>query len=170
MPDQLEEIRGWVTGRLPKDWFTAAPEVRVDRDEILVVGKLSEPEVAKDASPSEREATMLGRIQAFREETRGRRMKIADEAEHRFRRKVSWGAESGDVSRLFTHLSVPTMTRLRLTQREVLDTLVDTGVARSRSDALAWCVRLVAKHQADWLKDLQSAYSKVEEVKAEGPE
>lgn len=170
MTDQVEEIRGWLTGRLPDDWFTTTADVSADRDEILVVGKLSEPDVAKDASASEREAAMLGRIQGFREETRGRRMKIADEAEHRFRRKVSWGAESGDVRRLFTHLSTPTMTRLRMTERELLDTLVDTGVARSRSHALAWCVRLVAKHQADWLKDLKEAYGRVEEVKAEGPE
>lgn len=170
MVDQVEEIRGWLTGRLPDDWFTANPEVRVDRDEILVVGKLTEPEVAKGASEGEQEAAMLGRIQAFREETRSRRMKIADEAEHRFRRKVSWGAEAADVRRLFTHLSMPTMTRLRMTERELLDTLVDAGVARSRSHALAWCVRLVAKHQADWLKDLKEAYTRVEEVRAEGPE
>ena len=43
------------------------------------------------------------------------------------------------------------MTRLRQPQRMVLDTLVDAGVARSRSDALAWCVRLVGQHEDDWL-------------------
>ena len=43
------------------------------------------------------------------------------------------------------------MTRLRQPQRLVLDTLVDAGVARSRSDALAWCVRLVGQHEEDWL-------------------
>jgi hypothetical protein len=51
----------------------------------------------------------------------------------------------------------------------VLDTLVDAGVARSRSHALAWCVRLVAEHQDDWLRDLRDALTKVEEVRAEGP-
>jgi hypothetical protein len=61
------------------------------------------------------------------------------------------------------------MTRLRMPERKVLDTLVEAGVARSRSHALAWCVRLVAERQDDWLRDLQEALTKVEEVRAEGP-
>ena len=43
----------------------------------------------------------------------------------------------------------PVMTRLRQPERLVLDTLVDAGVARSRSDALAWAVRLVGEHADD---------------------
>jgi hypothetical protein len=54
-------------------------------------------------------------------------------------------------------------------ERHVLDTLVDAGVARSRSHALAWCVRLVAERQDDWLKDLRTALQQVEQVRAEGP-
>ncbi len=61
------------------------------------------------------------------------------------------------------------MTRLRMNERRVLDTLIDSGVARSRSHALAWCVRLVAERQEDWLKDLRDALKKVEEVRGEGP-
>ena len=61
------------------------------------------------------------------------------------------------------------MTRLRMSERRVLDTLIDSGVARSRSHALAWCVRLVAERQEDWLKDLRDALKKVEEVRGEGP-
>jgi len=96
-------------------------------------------------------------------------MQIADEAERQFGRKVAWGASSGDVKRLFTTMSVPVMTRLRLPERQVLDTLVESGVARSRSDALAWCVRLVGKHEADWMQDLRDALVHVQKVRAEGP-
>ena len=96
-------------------------------------------------------------------------MRIADEAQHRFGRKVSWGATCGDQTVLFTTLAAPAMTRLRMPERRVLDTLVDAGVARSRSHALAWCVRLVAERQDDWLKDLRGALESVEKVRAEGP-
>jgi hypothetical protein len=66
-------------------------------------------------------------------------------------------------------LSVPVMTRLRQRDRLVLDTLVDAGVARSRSDALAWCVRLVGKHSDDWLGQLREAMRTVEQVRDAGP-
>lgn len=85
----------------------------------------------------------FGRISAWREETRQTRMKIAFEAERRFGRKISWGAGVGEQEGLFTQIAAPAMTRLRQPQRQVLDTLVEAGVARSRSDALAWCVKLV---------------------------
>lgn len=55
-------------------------------------------------------------------------------------------------------------------ERAVLDTLIDSGVARSRSEALAWCARLVGKHQAEWLRDLREALTRVEQVRAEGPD
>ena len=96
-------------------------------------------------------------------------MRIADEAEHLFGRKVAWGAACGDVRRVFTSLSLPVMTRLRMDDRAVLDTLVDASVARSRSDALAWCVRLVGQHQADWIAQLRDALTQVEAVREEGP-
>jgi len=95
-------------------------------------------------------------------------MRIADEAERRFGRKVSWGAICGDQRRLFTTLSIPAMTRLRMPERKVLDTLVDSGVARSRSHALAWCVRLVAERQDEWLADLREALKRVEEIREGG--
>jgi hypothetical protein len=66
-------------------------------------------------------------------------------------------------------MSLPVMTRLRMPERAVLDTLVAAGVARSRSDALAWCVRLVGMHQSDWIKGLREALVKVEEVRGKGP-
>ena len=96
-------------------------------------------------------------------------MRIADEAEARFARKVAWGARCGDEEELFTTLSVPVMTRLRLPERQVLDTLVDAGVARSRSHALAWCVRLVGDHEGEWIDQLRDALVHVEKVRSEGP-
>lgn len=164
-----EEAHGWFAGRLPDGWFQGPPEVSVDGDEILVVGVLEEPELPKDAEAPTRDAARAARIKRFREETRETRMAIADEAQRLFGRTVSWGASVGDVRRLFTTLNVPVMTRLRMPEREVLDTLVQGGVARSRSEALAWCVRLVGQHQADWIADLQDALTHVHKVRAEGP-
>ena len=142
--------------------------VQADREEITVIGTLPDPETAAEASDAERSAAAEGRIRRFREETRARRVDIAREAEHRFRRKVSWGVTCGGRTEMFTTLSVPVMTRLRQPERRVLDTLVEGGVARSRSDALAWCVRLVGQHEDSWLADLRSALRRVEEVRSEG--
>ena len=164
-----DEIRGWFVGRLPADWFTGSAEVTTDRDEILVMGTIAPPDLADDEAAETRNAALAARIAGFREDTRARRMKIADEAQHRFARTVSWGVTCADQRVPFTTLSVPAMTRLRQPERRVLDTLVDAGVARSRSHALAWCVRLVAERQDDWLSDLREALTKVEQVRAEGP-
>jgi len=163
-----EKLRGWFTGRLPADWFTAAPDILVDREEITVVGTLAEPTEA-GVSAAERAAAAEGRIRRFREETRARRVEIAREAEHRFRRTVSWGVTCADVTEMFTTLSVPVMTRLRQPERRVLDTLVEAGVARSRSDALAWCVRLTGENADAWLSRLRTALRQVEEVRDQGP-
>jgi hypothetical protein len=164
-----DEIQGWFAGRIPGDWFTGAPEVSVDREEILVVGDLPEPELPADATEDATGAARDARISGHREDTRRQRMRIADEAQRRFGRKVSWGASCGDRRDLFTTLSVPAMTRLRMPERHVLDTLVEAGVARSRSHALAWCVHLVAERQEEWLAELREALEKVREVRAEGP-
>ena len=164
-----DEIEGWFAGRLPEGWFEGPVEVTVDREEITVVGRLAAPAGAEDASEAERAAAVDGRISGFREDTRDRRISIAGEAEHRFRRKVAWGVRVGDRRELFTHLAVPVMTRLRQPERQVLDTLVDAGVARSRSEALAWAVRLVGQHAEEWLTELREAMASVEEVRARGP-
>ena len=164
-----DELQGWFAGRLPTDWFVGAPTVEADRDEILVVGTLAEPDLPSDASADAVAAARASRIAGYREDTRGQRIRIADEAQHRFGRKVSWGASCGDQTVWFTTLAAPAMTRLRMQERRVLDTLVDAGVARSRSHALAWCVRLVAERQDDWLKDLRGALESVEKVREEGP-
>ncbi|MFL5737969.1 MAG: hypothetical protein ACJ76P_11615 [Actinomycetota bacterium] len=164
-----EEVQGWFAGRLPDGWFTGAPEVSADREEILVVGTLPDPEVAKDAAADVVNSAREARIDGFREDTRDQRMRIADEAQQRFGRRVSWGASAGDVRKLFTTLSMPVMTRLRMSERSVLDTLVDAGVARSRSHALAWCVRLVGENQTEWIENLRNALVAVEKARSEGP-
>jgi hypothetical protein len=168
-PTSEEDLEGWFAGRLPGDWFTEAPEVTADREEILIVGALAEPEVGADATEEARASARRARIQRFREDTRDQRIRIAVEAERSLGRKVSWGARVGDVEQLFTTLSVPHMTRLRMNERAVLDTLVDAGVARSRSEALAWCVRLVGKNEEAWIDRLREALVSVEQVRAEGP-
>jgi len=173
--EDLERVRGWFAGRLPDEWKVEAPEVSVDREEITVIVTLADlpPDaVAADASEAERDEARAGRVSAFREDTRRQRMAVADEAQRRFERKVSWGVRLAgipDETALFTHVSAPVMTRLRQPQRLVLDTLVDAGVARSRADALAWCVRLVGQHEEDWLAELRSAMESVADVRAKGP-
>jgi hypothetical protein len=164
-----DDLDGWLAGRLPDGWFTGAPSVTTDREEILVVGELPAPTLDEGADEAARSAAARGRIERFREETRGERMEVARQAEHRYGRKVAWGARIGEVEELFTTLSVPVMTRLRQPERLVLDTLVDAGVARSRSDALAWAVALVGEHAGSWLEDLRGAMSAVDELRTKGP-
>ncbi len=166
MPDELQT---WFASRLPKDWFEGALEITSDGEEILVVGTLPDVELAGGTSAAARAAAQDARIDRFREETREDRVRIAREGERHFRRKVGWGARCGDQLKLFTTASVPVMTRLRMPERSILDTLVAGGVARSRSDALAWCVRLVGMHQKDWIKGLREALVKVDEARGKGP-
>lgn len=167
---EREEITGWFAGRIPQGWFSGTPQVRADREEIWVIGTLPDVQLGSDASKESSAAARAGRIKQFREETREQRMAIAREAQRRYERTVSWGVKLGDHVELFTHLAAPTMTRLRQPQRQVLDTLVDAGVARSRADALAWCVRLVAQHEDDWLTELRGAMSQVADVRTKGPQ
>ena len=164
-----DDASAWFAGRLPDGWFTESPVVVVDREEITVVGSLPslEGEFSDDADRAGAEA---GRISRFREDTRDERIEIARQAEHRYGRKVAWGAKLGGTEQLFTTLSVPVMTRLRQEERLILDTLVDAGVARSRSEALAWAVRLVGEHAEQWLSELRDAMSKVDDLRAKGPE
>ena len=186
----MSDITEWLRGRLPEEWFTGEPEVSVDREEVLVVGTLATPaargedgregpeegaeegagesagEGGAEAAAHHAEA---GRIARFREETRAARMRIADEAEARFGRKVAWGARCGGTRTVFTSLAVPVMTRLRQPERLVLDTLVEAGVARSRSEALAWCVRLVGQHASEWLDELRESLREVQRLREQGP-
>ncbi|MEP6624773.1 MAG: hypothetical protein ABJC79_10035 [Acidimicrobiia bacterium] len=162
----------WFAGRLPEGWFTGTPGVTVDREEIIVTGEVAAPDTGApdDGAPDgAADAAALGRITRFREETRDARMQIAAEAEARYGRKVGWGASIGETRVQFAHLAVPVMTRLRQDERQVLDTLVDSGVARSRSEALAWCVKLVGDHTDSWLSDLRRAMADVDKLRTTGP-
>jgi hypothetical protein len=164
-----QELRGWFTGRIPDGWFTGPPAISGDREELLVIGDLAAIDMGADATLAETTAAMTSRVEVFREETRQHRMHIAEEAEQRFGRKVSWGVRINNETYVFTTLATPVMTRLRQRERAVLDTLVDSGVARSRSEALAWCVRMVADNQGEWIDALRTALSQVETVRAGGP-
>ncbi|MFF5449318.1 hypothetical protein [Streptomyces sp. NPDC012888] len=152
--EQREELRGWFAGRLPVDVYEELVEVVVDREEITVVGRIPANES----------------VEAFRERTREQRIEVAREAERLYRRKVAWGVRVGEERVLFTHLAVPVMTRLRQSERQVLDLLVAGGVARSRADALAWCVRLVGRNTESWLAELRDSLDRVQRVRAQGPD
>ena len=164
-------IESWLRGRLPDVWATvAAPTIVIDREEITITIAVEAPTLPDDASDADRAEAVVGRITGFREDTRERRMSIARDAEHRFQRKVAWAVTVGDRTELFTNVAAPVMTRLRQPERIVLDTLVAANVARSRADALAWCVRLVGRNLDEWLDELREAMSAVDAVRAKGPE
>ncbi|WP_275937876.1 hypothetical protein [Nocardioides oleivorans] len=158
-----DDAADWFRGRLPEGWFSEI-DVTADREEITVVGTLADSQ-ASGADGAEAE----GRIGRFRSETKAERIEIALEAQSRYQRKVSWGVRLGETEALFTHVAAPVMTRLRQPERQVLDTLVDAGVARSRSDALVWSVRLVGEHAEEWLGQLRDAMAEVDKLRGEGP-
>ena len=163
LPDAADAA-DWFAGRLPGEWFAGPASVEIDREEIVVVGELAKPEGEEISA-----AKADGLVARFREDTRPARMQIADEAQRRYGRKVSWGVSWNGKQTIFTHLAVPVMTRLRQPERKVLDTLVDSGVARSRADALAWTVKLAGQHAETWLADLREAMKTVDDLRAEGP-
>lgn len=163
------EIRGWFEGRVADGWFSAL-DVIVDKEEVVVLGTLPTPKLGEGDDDDARRVAASARINGFREDTRERRITIATEAEHLFGKKVSWGARCDGLERRFTVANVPVMTRLLMDERQVLDTLIDAGIARSRSEALAWCVKLVGANQAEWIESLREAISSVEKVRAEGPQ
>jgi hypothetical protein len=147
-------IHEWFAARIPEHWNAEGLDVAADQDEILVVVDLGRDRAG---------------VRDFRESTRDERMALALAAEQTFGKKVSWGARAGDLVVAFTTASVPVMTRLRLPERRILDTLIDAGVARSRSEALAWCVRLVGDKEQEWIAELRSAFEAVEAARSAGP-
>src|SRR5438552_19178822 len=119
---RTDDIVGWFAGRLPDDWYTEPPEVRSDRDEILVVGRLAEPDLGADPDPATAVAARRSRIERHREETRARRIEIARDAQWRYRRRVPWGARRGDGRQLLPTFAAPTGTRRRLGDRRLRHT------------------------------------------------
>ncbi|QIS16666.1 hypothetical protein [Nocardia arthritidis] len=175
LPD-VSDAADWFAGRLPGDWFTGPPTIEIDRDEIVVIGELAfdpaadQPQDADTPAAEIPAATKEGIVARYRESTRPARMQIASEAQQRYGRNVAWGVSVDGNRIMFTHLAVPVMTRLRQPERKVLDTLVDAGVARSRSDALAWTVKLAGQHAEAWLAELREAMRKVDDLRSEGPQ
>ncbi len=166
----VESVRGWLAGRLPGEWFEGPAELTVDREEITIVGTLADVVLPDGTGQAEHASARAGRAKEFRERTRGNRIEIARELEHRLGRKVSWGVAIGAHREMFTTIAVPVMTRLRQSERVVLDTLVESGVARSRADALAWCVKLVGRNTEAWLEELRGAMEQVRTVRARTPQ
>lgn len=166
-PVTREELGAWFAGSLPDNWFSEPADIQFDRDEILVTGSLPMPEVA---AGDDQAIAAHARIAAFREDTREQRMAVADRAQGLYLRRVSWAVTCGDKKAAFTTASVPVMTRLGMADRAVLDTLIDAGVARSRSEALAWCVRLVADNESDWIAKLRDAMTDLEDLRNSGPD
>ena len=167
--EETEAIVGWFVGRLPGDWFDGRPEFRIDRDEILLIGALASPTFEADDSDAVKAAAVESKVDGFRKRTRKHRIEIAREAERTFEKKVSWGVTCVGDEYLFATLAAPAMTRLRMDERRVLDTLIDAGVARSRSEALAWCVRLVGANESEWLSNLDEALAAVRKARSSGP-
>jgi hypothetical protein len=167
--EQGTTLSAWFAERVPEGLYEEAPRVVVDREEITVVGRIAAPR-AEDGSEVTAGPRLEEAVAEFRERTRGERVAVARQAEARFGRKVSWGVSVGDRTVMFTTLSVPAMTRLRQPERQVLDTLVAAGVARSRSEALAWCVRQVGANADGWLGDLREALRHVQDVRRQGPD
>jgi len=158
-------IHSWFLERIPATWFCAPPESRVDRDEIVIMGSLAlRSELRGDTH------AQLEILRRFRDKTRLERIRMGHEAETLFGRQVSWGATCGTAQEMFSTVGLPVMTRLHMDERAVLDALVEAGVARTRSQALAWCVKLVHKHEGTWIGELKQAVSRVEEIRDAGPQ
>src|SRR5262245_65497647 len=83
-----EELSGWFAGRIPSDWFVGAPIVTSDREEILVVGTLADPELPSDVTAETDSAERSARIEGFCEEKRKRREGCAVEDTRRLGRRI----------------------------------------------------------------------------------
>ena len=151
--DDVQRISDWFIERLPAEWLASPPEIEVDSDEILIVLPLSPRADTGD----------------FRDRTRSARIKLAQQAEETFGRTVSWGTVRDGSRRLYTTLRSVVAAPVAMPDRKVLDTLVSAGVASDRSDALAWCIRLVGQHEADWLRDLRDATADSGDARVERP-
>ena len=169
--EQHEKLRGWFAGRLPDELFDelGGGDGRPRGDHRHRPHRRAPSSPRAPRTPSRRRPSN-GRIQEFRERTRDAPDRRGPRGRTPLPPKVSWGVECGGERALFTHVAAPVMTRLRQPERQVLDTLIAAGVARSRSDALAWCVRLVERHADDWLTELRDSLEQVQRVRAQGPD
>jgi hypothetical protein len=169
MSTQTENIQKWFDSHVDEDWGSEGVTIKTDDDEILAIVNVSTDEGDLPEADDDKEIAIKRIARRFRKASRQSRMSIAESAQELFERKVSWGIHAGEDTYLFTHVTAPAMTRLRIAEREVLDTLVNSGVATSRSEALSWCVKFVKDNEGEWLGDLRKAFKSVEQVRNEGP-
>jgi hypothetical protein len=169
MTTNTAKIQEWFNSHIGEIDSADSVKIKADDDEILAIVKVASNGSELPETDDEKEIAIKRIARRFRKSTRQARMNIADSAQELFERKVSWGVQAGEDTYLFTHVTVPAMTRLRISEREVLDTLVNSGVAASRSEALSWCVKFVRDNESEWLENLREAYKSVEEVRKTGP-
>ncbi len=162
-------IQSWFDSHVDEDWGAEKVTIKSDDDEILAIVKVATDAGDLPEESDDKEVAIKRIARHFRKATRQSRMSVAESAQDLFDRKVSWGVQAGEDTYLFTHVTAPAMTRLRISEREVLDTLVDSGVATSRSEALSWCVKFVRDNESEWLDSLKEAFKSVEKVRNEGP-
>lgn len=165
---KIHDLQRWLHERLPADLLADAPEISVYDDEIVIVLPINAdpyPAAAEHDPEAQRQA-VLDQIAQRREETRAHRIRLAREIQKSFGLPVAWGMRQGQIRVLFTSRTVPVMTRLGRSERDVLDTLVAAGVAETRSAALAYVVRAFAIEHADWLVEVRQVIEQVEQVRA----
>jgi hypothetical protein len=153
------ELEGWLLARLPAELAASAPQLQAYDDELVIMLT-----VAGDESAGEGAAR--ARIAELREASRPLRMQLARELQGALRRSVAWGMRLGAAEELFTTRSMPVMTRLNRSERDVLDTLVAAGVADTRSAALAYTVRAFSIAHGEWLTEVRTAIEQVQQVRS----
>ena len=147
MSTDTATIQKWFDAHVDDEWGSEGIEIRADDYEILAVVSVSTAEEELPDDDADKEIAIKRITRRFRSGIRQSRLSVAEEAQELFERKVSWGIQAGEDTYLFTHVTAPAMTRLRIAERRVLDTLVNAGVANSRGEALSWCVSFVSKNE-----------------------
>jgi len=161
----INELQSWLQERAPANLLAGPPEITIYDDEAVIVLPLVTAELNDALTDEELRAIERSLIAQRREETRPWRIKQARELQSKLGRSVAWGMRAGASETLFSTRSVPVMTRLGRTERDVLDTLVAAGVADTRSAALAYAVRAFAAEHTDWLDEVREAIAQVDQVR-----
>jgi hypothetical protein len=162
----INELQSWLQERAPANLLAAPPEIAIYDDEAVIVLPIVTSELDDGLAEEAQRAAERALIVRRREETRPWRMKQARELQPKLGRSVAWGMRAGGSETLFSTRSVPVMTRLGRTERDVLDTLVAAGVADTRSAALAYAVRAFAAEHTDWLDEVREAIAQVDQVRS----
>lgn len=157
-----DELHHWLHERLPAALMAAPPEIAPYDDELVVMLTLAAE--LPEGGEARREAAEQT-ITRLREETRTLRMRLARELQSRSGLPVAWGMRLAEFEVLFTTRSAPVMTRLGRAERDVLDLLVASGIADTRSAALSYIVRVFAHEHADWLAEARHAVLQIARVR-----